>query len=94
MAQDAEVAAASSGKVVLVRVPVQVGTIIARLASDAGKGQTQAARELRAYLEAYPAEDETDISALDRRTRQAVLARLLAEIEADEGLLPDGPMPS
>jgi hypothetical protein len=80
------------GKVVLVRTPARVGRIIARLARDAEKGSTQAARELRAYLEMYPVEDETDLSALDARIQAQILTRVLAEIIEDEGQLPDGPL--
>ena len=83
--RDSEAAAASDGRVLLVRTPVQIGDIIANLAVRAKKGDTGAARELRAYLAEYPAEDSTDVSALDKRTRQQVLAKLLAEIEEDEG---------
>lgn len=69
---------------VLVRVSVQTGAIIKRLAKDAKQGDVQAARELRAWLSEVAQDSETSVSALDRRTRQALLARLLAEIDEDE----------
>ena len=87
-ARDEDAVAQSTGQVILVRTPVNIGEIIGRLAADAKRGSTQAARELRSYLEAYPAEDATDMSVLDKRTRQQVIARLLADIEADEGQRP------
>ena len=86
LAQEQAAAAASDGRVVLMRVPVPIGNIIARLAQDASRGNTQAARELRAYLEQFPTEDDTDVSALDRRTRQSLMARLLADIAEHDGL--------
>lgn len=89
--RETEAVALSSGKVIVVRTPVEVGHIIARLAVDAKKGNTQAARELREWMRQFPAEDETDISALDARTQQQVLARVLAEIVEDEGELPEAP---
>ena len=89
---EAEAVETSSGKVIIIRTPIAVGDIIARLALDAKKGNTQSARELRAYMEMYPADDETDISALDARTRQQVLSRVLAEIVEDEGQLPEAPL--
>jgi hypothetical protein len=39
----------------------------------------------------FPADDETDISALDARTQAAVLTRVLAEIIEEEGSAPDAP---
>jgi hypothetical protein len=89
-ATEAQAVAQSSGKVLIVRTPIQVGNIMARLEVDAGKGNTQSARELREWMREYPAEDETDLSALDRRTRQQVIARVLADIAEDEGALPAG----
>ena len=88
LAQAEQIKAASDGRVVLIRVPVALGDIISRLAADAQKGNTQAARELREWMREYPAEDQTDLSALDERTRQALVARLLAEIVEEEGALP------
>lgn len=90
--RETEALAASSGKVVLVRCPVHVGDIMGRLQVDAKKGNTQAARELREWMRQFPADDETDISALDARTQQQVLARVLADIAEDEGALPEGPV--
>lgn len=90
-AQEEEAAALSTGKVVIVRTPVAVGDIIARLNTKAKTGDVQAARELREWMREYPADDETDMSALDARTRQQVLARVLAEIAEEEGEAPAGP---
>lgn len=87
-AHDAE----TSGQAVIVRTTVQVGEIVKALAKDAKKGNTQAARELRAYLTEFPIETDTDVSALDKRTRQHVLAMLLDERlmrAIEDGRLPD-----
>lgn len=91
-AQEEEAAALTSGKVVIVRTPVAVGDIIARLNTKAKTGDVQAARELREWMREYPADDETDMSALDARTRQQVLARVLAEIIEEEGEAPAEPV--
>lgn len=91
-AQEEEAAALTSGKVVIVRTPVAVGDIIARLNTKAKTGDVQAARELREWMREYPADDETDMSALDTRTRQQVLARVLAEIIEEEGEAPAEPL--
>jgi hypothetical protein len=91
-AQEEEAAALSSGKVLLTRTPVHVGDIIARLNTKAKTGDVQAARELREWMREYPADDETDLSALDARTRQQVLARVLADIAEEEGEAPAGPV--
>lgn len=79
---------------IMVRVPVEIGAIITRLAKDAKAGDVTSARELRAYMDAYPAETHTDLSALDTRTLQALKARLLLEIEEEEGLSLDDAAPS
>jgi hypothetical protein len=70
---------------VIVRTTVPVASIIKRLSADAQKGSHQAARELRAWLADVVVESRTDVSDLDERTRQALLARLLDEIE-EEGI--------
>lgn len=67
----------AKGQVVVARVPVQVGSIITSLAAKAAKGGVAEARELRAYLAEFPVETDTDVSALDRRTRQALLGMLI-----------------
>jgi hypothetical protein len=72
-------------EVVVVRTTVATGAILKRLERDAKQGSTQAARELRAWLSDLPIETDTDMSALDKRTRQALLARLLEEVEEREG---------
>jgi hypothetical protein len=92
-AREAEVEKTSNGKVVLVRCPVDVGDIMAGLAHDAKKGNTQAARELREWMSRYPADDVTDLAALDARTQQQVMMRVLAEIEEEEGAPPLEPLP-
>lgn len=68
----------------LVRVSVQTGQIIKRLAKDAKAGNVQAARELRSWLSEVAQDSETSVSSLDKRTRQAVLARLIGEIEEED----------
>lgn len=73
-----------SDETLIVRTTVPTGAIIARLAKDAKGGNVQAARELRGWLAQLPVETDTDLSSLDRRTRQAVLARVLNELEQDE----------
>jgi hypothetical protein len=55
--------------------PVHLGDIVKKLAQKAAKGDTHAARELREWMRQFPADDETDISALDARTQAAVLTR-------------------
>lgn len=81
----AQAAHEAAGHAVIVRTTVQVGDIITSLAKRAAK-DTGAARELRAYLADFPIESDTDVSALDRRTRQALLAMLIDDrlIEAWE----------
>lgn len=83
-ARQAELEAVETGSDVIVRTTVPVSTIIKRLSADAQKGNTQAARELRAWLSEVAVESRTDLSDLDERTRQALLARLLRDIEEDE----------
>lgn len=68
----------------IVRVSVQVGQIIRRLAKDAKGGNVQSARELRAYLADVAQDSETSVAALDRKTQQQVLARLLDEIAEED----------
>jgi len=68
---------------IIVRTTVQTGAIISRLAADARKGNTQAARELRAWLNEVQVETDTDASSLDKRTRQALMARLLDEVDEE-----------
>jgi len=80
LAQAESLRQTSDGRIVFVRVPVHLGDIVAKLALQATRGDTSAARELRSWMAEYPVDDDTDISALDRRTRQALKARLLAEL--------------
>lgn len=68
----------------LVLVPVSVGLVIQRLDADARKGSTQAARELRAWLESYPPQDESfDPQAVERRTRLRLM-QLLEWVAEDD----------
>jgi hypothetical protein len=78
-----DVATEHANEVKWVRVPVRVGTIIQRLVRDASKGDVGAARELRSWLSEVE-EEGTETSQLDTKTRQAMLDRLLADIEAEE----------
>lgn len=87
LAGETEVARSRSGETRTVRTSVETGSVIDKLARDAKSGNVQAARELRAWLSELPVEEDTDLSALDKRTRQQVLARVVAEIEADERAL-------
>lgn len=84
-----EAEARSDGRVVMMRVPVHLGDIVSKLASQAKKGDTHAARELREWMRQFPADDESDLSALDGRTQRAVLTRIIAEVIEEEGSLPD-----
>lgn len=67
----------------VVRTTIAAGKIIKRLESDAIAGSAQSARELREWLDRVDVEQDTSISALDRRTIQEMKARLLDEIAAD-----------
>jgi hypothetical protein len=95
--QDADQAQAASARtsVELVRVTVEVGKVIDRLATDARNGNTQAARELREWLARSESESDTSVSALDKATRQRMKARLLHELRegVDSDPSPLGPQP-
>jgi hypothetical protein len=80
-----------SGEVLVVRTTVETGKIIARLSADAKQGSTQAARELREWLNRVDIERDTDVSALDRATRQRLKARILAEMHEEEAAAGDEP---
>jgi hypothetical protein len=67
-----------------VRCTIETGKVLERLSKDAKGGNVQAARELRSWLSDLPVESATEVSALDKRTRQQVLTRVLSEIEAEE----------
>ncbi len=55
------------------------------LEAAALKGNSQSARELRSWLEKYPPEDATlNAEDLDQEMRRRILARLRAEIEAED----------
>lgn len=75
-----------AGGDVVVRTTVAVASIIKRLSADAQKGDTRAARELRAWMADVAIETKTNVSDLDERTRQEVLARLLREIEEEQAV--------
>lgn len=66
----------------LLRVPVNVSKIVNKLNKEAAKGSTAAAKELRAWMAEIKPETVTGLDDLDRRTRQRLLVRLLAEDEA------------
>lgn len=83
----------AKGEVLIVRVTVQTGQIIAKLAKDAQGGNTQSARELREWLKTVEIERATDISALDAQTRQKLKARLLHEISMEGVAAQDVPAP-
>lgn len=77
-----------------VRVPIRVGEIVRKLNADAKKGSVQAAKELRAWLNDVATDEENRLSDLDRRTRQSLLDKLLADIEderAEQGDEADRP---
>lgn len=82
-ARQAEQESVTAGEDIVVRTTVPVSTIIKRLSADAQKGSHQAARELRAWLSDVVVETSTSLSELDERTRQAMVARLLREIEEE-----------
>lgn len=82
--EDQAQAAFARSEVALVRVTVETGQVIDRLAKDAKNGNTQAARELREWLARVEVETDTSVSALDRGTRQRMKARLLQEMAQDE----------
>ncbi len=72
---------------IVVRTSVGVSKIIKRLSADAEKGSTNAARELRTWLNEVVVETNTSVSDLDRKTRQSLLARLLLEIDQEMALV-------
>jgi len=82
-ARQAEQESVTAGEDIVVRTTVPVSTIIKRLSKDAQGGSHQAARELRAWLSDVVVETSTSLSELDERTRQAMVARLLSEIEEE-----------
>jgi hypothetical protein len=66
-------------------VPARIGAIIRSLEKAALKGNSNAARELRSWLSEYPPSDgSVSVEELDRRTRDRILARLLAELEDED----------
>jgi hypothetical protein len=68
-----------------VQAPIRVGRIIGGLEREAVQGNPHAARELRAWLAEYPPRDDSiSVDDLDRRTRDRLLARLLAELEEED----------
>jgi hypothetical protein len=69
-------------------VPVKVAAILRALEKEAMEGIPQAGRELRAWLEKYPPQDErVRIEDLSAERRRKILARLNAEIEAEKAAL-------
>jgi hypothetical protein len=68
----------------MVLVPLPVAEIVRAYIKAAAKGNANAGRELRAWLEKYPPRDEgVDIAQLDRDMRDAILARLTREVEEE-----------
>jgi hypothetical protein len=66
-------------------VPARIGGIIRALEKSALTGNSNAARELRSWLAEYPPSDgSVSVEQLDRRTRDRILARLLAELEQED----------
>jgi hypothetical protein len=64
---------------------VRPEVIIEKLRAQAEKGDVHAARELRAWLAELPAAGHrTEHRAMDRAPRQRILARLIAEVEAED----------
>ena len=57
---------------------------VRRLAAEAQRGSTHASRELRAWMDVLEADIPVSTSELDARTRQRLLARLLAELQAED----------
>jgi hypothetical protein len=71
--------------VVYVHVRVQVGKIIRAYSKAAEKGDANAGRELRAWLDRFPPEDSTlTPDQLDARTIDRLLQRLLSELDAED----------
>jgi hypothetical protein len=69
----------------VVKVPIRVGQIIRAYEQKATKGDVQAGRELRSWLADYPPEDdELRLEDMPHVLRQRLLARLIAEIEAED----------
>jgi hypothetical protein len=69
----------------IVQAPIRISRIIGGLEREAVQGNPHAARELRAWLQDYPPRDDSiKAEDLDRRTRDRLLARLLAEIEEED----------
>jgi len=63
---------------------VNVAATVRRLAAEAQRGSTHASRELRAWMDVLEADIPVSTSELDARTRQRLLARLLAELQAED----------
>ena len=72
-------------RVLVCQTPTRVDKIMRGLEREAVNGNANAARELRAWMQDYPPQ-ETDISlaTMKRSRRQAILARLDAECEAED----------
>jgi hypothetical protein len=72
------------GDVRMVYVPLPVAKIVRAYITAAEKGNANAGRELRSWLEKYPPREEgVDIAQLDRDLRDAILARLVREVEEE-----------
>jgi hypothetical protein len=69
----------------IVQAPVRISRIIGGLEREAVQGNPYAARELRPWLAEYPPKDDSiSVDDFDRRTRDRLLARLLAELEEED----------
>jgi hypothetical protein len=90
---DAEIAAQADGDdVLMVYVPLPVAKIVRAYIKAAEKGNANAGRELRSWLEKYPPRDEcVDIAQLDRDMRDAILARLVREVEEERAAIEHNP---
>jgi hypothetical protein len=69
----------------MVYTPIRIGRIVRALETEAVNGNAHAARELRAWLAEYPPQDDAITpEQLSRRTRQRLMARLIAELEEED----------
>jgi hypothetical protein len=80
-----EVDAGAEEQCLIVKVPVKVAPIVRALEKEAMKGLPQAGRELRAWLERYPPEDErVRVEDLSAERRRKILAWINARLDAEE----------
>jgi hypothetical protein len=68
-----------------VRVPIRVAVIVQAFEKEAAKGDANAARELRAWLDRFPPEDASMTpDQLDAVRIDRLMQRLLAELDAED----------